>query len=361
MKYVGEYVHTYQRALTASAVSGLNLMVRSKPGWGKSRMAYEAGQAIAGKPHTVLMRLHEATSPDEVQGRVDIQGLVNGSDGIKRILDGTPYDPDARIVILDEFSRCEMLVYNLLLHATERLDVPTHLRPVFWATTNWMIASEKTEALRDRFGLWYYMDADVDFGEIAIANLSKDDNDPTWTAGFPDWEKCLACRAEVASSGTASMIADFVSTVAAEAINAKLDVNPRRVAQWANLLWRMTYYETGKQNAELSSGALASMVFAYPCVDEQSAKNWQKVCMSVVNRVEQAIEAYLMQVREKFLEIANSPVKDRSSRIIELGQMLAEIERNLTKIAGDNNPAARKAMESFNAIFAKAAKGEMGQ
>jgi len=81
MRYLGGYTQTYKKVLVASAVSGLNLVVRSAPGWGKTRMAYEAGSQIAGKDGVVLMRLHEATSPDEVQGRVDIQELVNGTDG----------------------------------------------------------------------------------------------------------------------------------------------------------------------------------------------------------------------------------------------------------------------------------------
>ena len=110
------------------------------------------------------------TPPEALRGAYDPAALLNGR--LERVVAGTPYDPTARVSILDEVFRANEVVFDTMLDVLDRLDAKPAQAPVAWATANFVAQGERVEALLDRIALWLWISPDaMDVAAIVGAHL----------------------------------------------------------------------------------------------------------------------------------------------------------------------------------------------
>jgi MoxR-like ATPase len=151
--FAGRYVDDVRDLYLASILSGLHCVAMSGPGWGKTDIALSMARDIAPANHAVA-RLHPATPPEEVRGAVKTDVLL-ASSRIEYEVQGTPYDPANRLVIIDEIGRANKVVVSMLMFLLDRKDVA--FPPPVWATSNFMPAGPEAKARLDRIALWHWI------------------------------------------------------------------------------------------------------------------------------------------------------------------------------------------------------------
>jgi MoxR-like ATPase len=360
MKFVGSYTQDFKNLLTASAVSGQNVMTISRPGWGKTEMALQSAKAIDPSGFAFI-ELDPSTPPEVIRGAYDPAAMLNGQ--LVRLIKGTPYDPDAHVIILDEIWRANDVVFDALVHATNQKLIDQTTRPVFWGTSNFVGKAERTEALRDRFALWHYMEGNLDAEGIVNAHLNNGTgNDPDWNKDIPSWAECVKIRQQKPTNESEEAVKQMVNNLVDEAIASNFDVNPRRVVQWAEIMFRVSvlYYGSTKFTSVHPNAALL-MRYAYPCATKELSIKWHEVAASIADKVGAAIEAYRAIALEKFQEIAkitaSGDLSKKTELMGELGQTLAKAQQEFDKI-GKGDPRAAAAKSELVEWFSKAVRGE---
>ena len=337
---------------TASLLGGQNSMVVCAPGWGKSTLSYNMAKQVAGSEDgVVFLPLSPSTPPEAVTGAINPAALMNGV--IEYNIKHTPYDRDAHIVILDEAWRSSEVIFDLLIHATN--DITRSCRPVFWGTSNFVVKSARTEALRDRFALWmYYNPVGVDVASIVNARPMSE-----WTFNLPTWEQVQDIRkAEFTPKARQAVLAtlqELVNMVAGE----NFVVNPRRVEAWREILFGASVFYGGKNDFDtVPTEAMQLLRYAYPSPDEATAAKWEQVVLAIVDSVGVKIEQFLAIAYDKFNQVVSSKsASEKSAMMAQLGQVSADCISEL-EILGGGDSRVEEAITSMNQWFRKAAKGE---
>lgn len=352
MKFAGRYPHSIKTILVASAVSGHNVVLLSPPGWGKSDMTRAVAHKISGEAGTVWLPLDPATPPEAVKGAYDPAALLNGK--LNRVLTGTPYDPGAQIVILDEFARANDVVFDALVHVTSRKDLPDQdLRPVFWATTNFSPKTERTEALRDRFGLWIHLEPDLDVRAIISGHLNNGTGtDPDFTKGLPTWAECMQVRKARPTARTLGLIQEYIENLASEAKSENMEVNPRRIVHWSEILFRVGVWYSGSCDwTAIPKEAMVPMQWAYPTVDKAVAKKWTQIAGSITDQLGAAIEAIRSNALAEFQKVAAiTDPQERVAKVTTLGKFLTQSQQDLCRLAGVEVAALKTINDPKNPI-----------
>jgi MoxR-like ATPase len=359
MKFVGSYTTELKEVLIGSAVAGENAMTISPPGWGKTDMADQLSQKIAGDDGAILMELDPSTPPEAVRGAYDPAQILNGK--LVRITEGTPYATGAHVVVLDEVWRTSDVIFDILIHAIARKRGDQTTNPVFWGTSNFVGKAERTAALRDRFGFWLHLSPTLDVRGIALAHLNNGAKgiDPSWGADVPSWDECVRIHRCHPTERAADAVVSLIETLAAEAEAEKMELNPRRIVQWQNILFRNSVFATGTEDFEVVPDSVSKLLgYAYPAVTSQDALKWRQIATSIVDQLGAQIEAYRTIAYEKLRAVAStSSITDKTERIGVLGQTLSEAQSELTRL-GKNDPRAIKAIMELTQWFQAAVKGD---
>lgn len=351
--YTGAYVNHLVMVLTASAISGEHAVVFSPPGWGKTSIARDTAARI-GK--FVLVRIDPTTPPEAIRGAYNPAALLQGR--LERVLDGTPYEDGVRVAILDELFRADDVFFDACLALMDRVGWGVE-RPVVWATSNFVAQSERVNALIDRIALWYWVKPDgVDVRQIAIAHVSGAGPQlPNVT--IPDWSQIVEVRKAMATvtRRSSDVVADFLESIASEAVAQGLALNPRRVAQWTSLITALSIWEHGTADFDSVGGmARRAMLYAWAATSPSDADAWKQVVMAVSDRVGAAIESVLSEALKKFREVSSLPTaQERLARAGELGQVIASAQMTLRGIAQDARIEA--AIATLNEWFSQAIQG----
>ena len=364
MKFVGSYTNDLKRLMIASAVAGHNVMFVSPPGWGKTEMARAAAESIAGADGSLTVEFDPSSPPEIIKGIYDPAQMLQGK--AVKLIENTPYDPTKHIVVLDEVWRGNDPLFDSLLHATSMKNVDPATRPVFWGTSNFVGKAERTAALRDRFALWHFMsNLDLDASGIVEAHLMNGTGlDPTWAKDFPKWADCVAIRRTHPGLLALDAVTELVNQVIEEANNAKFSVNPRRVTQWAELLYFSSVLSTGSTNFTTIPAEVTKLLqYAYPCTDEKTAAEWRTVALSIGDKVGAAIEAVMALAVEAFKQVTVTAAGDSgkmASLSIDLGLKLTDAQEKLEKIGEKYGEETRinEATNKLTSIYRKALRGE---
>lgn len=357
MKFVGKYTQEFKRVLVASAISGHNLMSISAPGWGKTDMALATARSIS-PDGTIFIELDPASPPEIIRGAYDPAALLNGR--LSRVLTGTPYDPAAQVVILDEVFRSNDVLFDSLIHATSMKQIDQLKRPVFWGTCNFVGKSERTEALRDRFALWLHLEPELDATGIARAHLSNGTGgiDPDWAKGLPTWADCVNARSQQPTPRASHLVEDVIEVLTSEANNAGFQVNPRRIVQWAEILFRVSFHLSGTNDFQsIPTDAASLLKYCYPTVEKATAQKWAQVAASIVDPLGGLIDAIKAEAYAEFKKVNGLPIAERKGHIIELGQVMANAQLSLND-KGKGDPRADEAYKEIAGWFSQAVRGE---
>ena len=299
-QYVGKYLQPVEKALAASALSGVNCMVISKdPGWGKTDVTLLAARQIVGKDHTVFIRIDPATPMAIVEGAYDPAALMNGK--LVRLTAGTAYDPEARIVILDELPRGSDAMFDKVLDIADRRDIDNP--PTVWGTANFMVNTERSAPMRDRFGLWVWMMPSIDSVGPYI-DAMRHGNELELKGKLPTQEEIDTVRAYVVGDNAHNAISDFIGMLSTEAMAAGFKINPRRLRQWYSLIYRYSAWLTGSDDfSEVPADAKEIMQYAWPTPSYEEHAEWANVARSLHNMMKAAVMAALNEAKEHFEQI----------------------------------------------------------
>jgi len=361
-KFVGAYPKVIKEVLTTSAVSGENAMLLSSPGWGKTEMALQTALGITkSKDNVIFLELDPATPPEVVRGSYDPAQALQGK--LVRMLENTPYDPKARIVILDELWRANDVLFDALVHATSNKMANPVTKPVFWGTSNFTGKAERVAALQDRFAIWYYLSTpDLEIKSIVSAHLNDGDPqnvDGDWAIDLPELKTIESVRQAKPSQSTVDAIQEILYSLADEAMHQSFSINPRRIVQWTAMVYRMGVLETGKSDfTDIPMRARRILRWAYPCPDANTASKWAEVSRVMEDSIGAAIEAYRAEAINKFRKVfKQSDASARAGQVAELGMMLANAESELIKIGG-KDARVQEVMSELSNLFGRAVRGE---
>lgn len=366
MKFVGEYPKEVKKFFIASLVSGMNAIIISEPGWGKTEMALTTGKNVA-PDGTIFLELDPSTPPETIKGAYDPAKMLDGQ--LERILTGTPYDPNAKIVILDEIWRANDVVFDALIHATAPKLVNPIDRPIFWGTANWVNKSERNAALRDRFGMYMFLEGDLNAEDVVVQQMNNGSWDLSWADDVPRWEECIRIRKVKPTKRSEDVIKAIVATLVAEAskpadekeLKPRFKVNPRRVGQWAEILFRMSVFYHGKANFDDATQAAEFLKYAYPVMDKETARSWHEVTASIANSFGSVLDSIVKQCEMKAHEIKNSG-RTGNEVVTQLASAIRDAFDNAKKARQDfnvdeNDPRYQQASKRLNSIMSASLRG----
>lgn len=359
-RFQGEYVREISHFLISSVVSRQNAVMVSEPGWGKTAIARSLSEEIAGE-NTVFIRLEGSTPPEAVKGMYDPDKFMN--DGkLEAIIEGTPFDPDAFIVIADEIFRPNEVVFDLMLEVLDRQSTSPDDAPVVWGTSNFVAEGERIEAVLDRIALWMWMQPeqlDVKSFVNGIYGRKKGHklDMPTNSMPVPTIEKVMEIREYVPDKRTAQNVADLLDVLAHEARLEEFKISPRRLTQWFELVYRTSAFilDTPDFDAVPTQAALA-LRWAYPTLSHEEWAKWAKVSSAVADPIGAAIDAILRESFSAFEKANIDSYNSKSDRSMVLGEILSRSQRSL-KALNANDPRIDDAMDSLSKRFTKIVHG----
>jgi MoxR-like ATPase len=360
-EFQGKYVAEMRDALFASALSGLHLVMMSSPGWGKTAVAREVMSMIAGD-ESIFIRCEGSTPPEAVKGMPDPAAALDSPPRIELNIEGTPYDPKARIVLIDEIFRPNDVVFDVFVDTLDRQDVNIDEAPVVWGTSNFVTQSDRTAAVRDRFAMWVWFDPKkMDVENIVSAQVARDYGQslkvPTngSVPSLADIERVKKARPNRAE--TSSAIATWLEILAEEAANENFDVNPRRITQWTQLVYRTSvFYHNDADFDSVHPKTVEAMRWAMPTLDFKEWRKWEKIVNSMRDVVGAAIDSLMREAYKKFKVISNS-TSDKTELAFQLGEALAEAQRSLGELDSEDK-RLEKAVNDLTGYYAAFLRGK---
>lgn len=336
---------------TASLLARQNAVVVSPPGYGKTKMSYHMARRTVGDG-LVFLPLSPSTPPERITGPIDVVALKEGR--LENNKEGTPYDPKARIVILDEFWRANEVVFDQLIHATN--DVTRRETPVFWGTSNFVVKSKRTEALSDRFALWYYFEPNG----VNVEAVVNSEDISTWDFRLPTFKEIEEVRKVEYTEDARKALVNAVNIIIEAIGKESFVVNNRRVEAWRDLLFRLSVFTTGKNTFKtVPDEAMKIIRYAYPATDGDEARKWKSVSLAVVDSVGVAIEQSRAITMQKFNQVVDAnDGNEKSALMVELGQILAQAEEDLKRLGDEEDERVEQAILDYHKMFQMAASGK---
>lgn len=356
VQFVGAYVHDVGEVLIASALSGTNTILIGAPGWGKTKIALQTAKRV-NAPYSFI-RLDPSSPPEKVLGAYDTPKMLATGEMV-RLTSGTPYDPSVRINILDEMPRANDVIFDILLDVTDRIGIPFAQMPVSWATANFFVVNERTEALVDRFGLWCWLAPDaLDIAGVVGTALHGNGVDVPFDV--PDWSRIQETREMIAGPNAQKCVTDLIVALADECQRASIRPHPRAVNQWAKIVYHVAaFHKGGADFGDLPIQATRILRFAHPCLSAEESAAWQVIASKVGDPVGSAIETIRLNALTLLKEIAALPnAQARSQRIGQMGGFLKDTQDSLRKIS-TTDPRIEQTIVTVKEWFAAATIGEM--
>lgn len=353
--YTGAYVKDVIDVYLASAFSNVHGISISPPGWGKSEISNKLAGELAGADHYHLIPIAPTTSPSLIDGPMDNEILIKESRLVRKV-ERTPYDPNMRIVIMDELLRGSDPLFDAALHATDPLK---QKNCVVWATSNFVPKGDRVQALLDRFGLWLWIRPDTfDIRALAMAQMLTD-GEPQLPGTIPSWSDVMDVRSAKPGLKAAQAVADFLELLHEEAANLGLSVHPRQATHWRKLAYRMGVYHTGEADFKaLPQEATRVIQWAWGSRSYEEAGEWRKLVGSMVDKVGATIDVVLANVVGEFKRVAAIASDiERTQEISGLGRTLAESQSDLREL-GANDPRVKDAINLVSQWFADAINGK---
>lgn len=336
--FSGGYALNVKELIVSAVVSGENLMLISPPGTGKTDMASAAADTVYPNKW-IRVDFDPSTPPSVVKGSYDPAQAMQGK--LVRITEGTLSDAKIKIAILDEFARTNDATFDACLSVLAPKDIEDWEKPVFIATSNFFPKSERTAALRDRFAMWPHIMVDTLSLVNEIVNihlLGKDGgNVVDFSTGMPDEHTIIEIRKMIPNNPQLDIVKRIITDLAQEALAQGMNVNNRRIVQWARVIFRASVYYSGTENfSEIPQQVKNTIRTCYPSPDIATFEKWQKVCRVLEDKLVLALEAIKAEAYQKFSRLNNCTPSEKPAILSELGIYLAQAQGDIEKIAGND-------------------------
>lgn len=358
-KFVGKYVDDIRLAVLAGLVSQEHVSVLGPPGTGKTDVVDRLAVTAVGNDGRIFKRFAPSTPPQVIEGVFDPQAAIANPPKFVLVRDGTPYDPRARIIILDEWFRASDIVFDLGLDVLDRRDISMDDIPVVVATSNFAPTSARTEALRDRFAIWLWIHPGTCNVSAIVDAHAHSMHSPLDAGNMPDWKTVQEVRRADPGKHAIKVCQEILSLLAQEAAKAGLTPNPRRVRQWFRLLYRTNVFFQGNADFNFShEEASKVLTWSWACTDEQTAATWTKISSCVVDIIGTAIselkKSILEQVKLMYLKTKG---ENRSTMATELGEIITNGKREIESL-GVKDARIDKALKELEDVFVQIVQGK---
>lgn len=353
-KFSGSYVNDIVKVLIASAVSGENAILIGAPGWGKTAISRQVAEAMTNGRYS-FTRVDPSTPPEAIKGAYNPAAILDGR--LERVVEGTPYASDCQIAIIDELFRGSDVLFDAALDTLDRQD--TDYGPPVWSTANFVAAGTRVEALIDRIGLWLWIKpAVVDVAAVAAAHLTNGAK-PSLDHDLPDEETIERIRQATAGPKAEKAVIEALQLLAEEAAKEGRHVHPRRVAQWAKILFSYAMYLTGSDNFDtLPKEAVSILRHAWPATSAAESTSWANIAGAAVDPVATVIDEALAEAFAEFKRVSQiGNVAERAAESQKLGQVSVKAQNLLAALSVDD-PRIDEAANQINKWFADAVRGK---
>jgi hypothetical protein len=254
-----------------------------------------------------------------------------------------------------------------------RFSLMGDLSPVVWGTSNFSSTTERTEALRDRFGLWVWLPREnLDWKAVVMNQMKGFGQTLGIGDGLPDWDDIKDIRAARPGPAAMDAIAKVVVQLAGEAQQgytddtgravARFEMNPRRSNQWKDILFRMGYWITQDSDfSEVPSEARQCLRWAYPLTDDRQARAWGTICDAVADPIDVAIQGMKTKAYQAFKKVQDEGLSKQAA-IQKFGKVLSESNRELAELQAelnlDEDERITEAIAEVQNAYARVARGE---
>lgn len=353
--FVGEYVKDIRDVLTASLVSKTNVVLMSAPGWGKTAIPTTYANKVVGADHFKLFPFAPSTSPTKIEGAVDPQKWVEESVFVENRT-GTPYDPNVWVALFDELFRGSDPAFDSAVHATDSLK-QDHC--TVWATSNFIAAGDRINALIDRFPWWIWIKPQaVDIRGIVTAQMITGGK-PQIPGDLPTWDRIAEVRDAQPGSKAVETVVDYLEGLAQEAQAEGFAVHPRRIAQWRSILYYYNVFHTDVADFDhLEPEATRIMQFAWPATTLEEFERWRSTAKAIVDRVGAVIDQIMIDAVDAFVKVAELPDQGtRTAASAELGPIMAQAQETLGGLQS-TDPRIKDSIITLSDWFRMAVRGE---
>lgn len=358
--------------VTAAFLTRQNVMVVSEPGYGKTEILDAMGKQVFGAERTMLFPCVPSTLPADIVGyanpvySIDPDAEANGVP--YWITKGTPVNEQIQFCLLDEVGRFGDLGSDTAVHAMH--NISRFHRPVYCATSNWLTATPRTEAMRDRFSFTvWYMPSTVDVR--ALVSTPKIQG---WVFDLPTMEQIDTMQVWLEQYTTSpieyncnEVIMTLLEQIQKLCEGTIFKFNNRRVHQFRAILYAMgAHYAQAQDFTELPRQAFKALEQAYPITDFNQALKWRQIIASVVDVVETEIAEFKANAYESWQSVFATHA-DRSGKItsqagkdamsIELGRAWASNEELLMG-QFPNDPRAKDALREMFSVYRQLLQGK---
>lgn len=351
-RLIGSYLSDASEAVVSAAAGRVHALVLGAPGWGKSTLLRSFAARVLAPALT--FSCNPTTPASRASGRPHAAALLEGREVM--YVEGSLADPSLRGAVVDEIFRASDPLWDAILPVLERS------RPVILATANWVAKGEHVEALKDRVALWVWLVprlSPAEAGDVAESSLlALNGNLPGVGYSYDGWPEPDAISAVwrmAPGQKAVRAVSEAVRVLAQEAAKAGFQVNPRRVDQWARLLYGRTCLETGAEEwAEVSPVALRALQYAWPVENDADAAAWRQVVLRIVDRTGALIQAILAEVKEKLQGLSSAQPAERAAKAMELSRFISEKEAALKTL---DDPRAKELRQSLDRWYRLAIQG----
>lgn len=370
-QFVGKYVAEMTDVLTASALSGVHCLLIGAPGRGKTAVARAVAEQIFGDEY-VFLRLDATTQPEKVRGHADIAKLLGKESAYEMVVDGTAKDPNAKMILADEIGRPMDMIFDIFLDVMDRQDVEKADAPVLWGTTNFMPTSERTDAFRDRFGLWYHVpEEQMDVKAMVRAQMAGRVSGMSINATLPSLKEIHAARHATAGTKAVEAIGTTLEALTEAAIagvgnngqNKTFNPNPRRLEQWENILFGYSFWLSGGDDnfTKVPDKATSLLRNAWTLLTAEDAQDWSEVCQSIVDPIGLVVQDMLNDAYVQFKE-AKEQGGSSGDIALRLGEALSAAMRKINdfarEIGAEDDVRIAEAVAEVQSAYSKVVIGQ---
>lgn len=358
--FVGQYVDEMAKLTTVSLLAGTHAIAISGPGTGKTAIFESVARDVA---HTdwCMVRCDPSTPPEKIKGAIDVQRYLQSGEFAEKV-DGTPFDPTVKVVILDEMTRASDVVHNLNIQTLDRgRGNDAYKYPVVWGTANFVKTSAQIEALLDRIALWFHIpDEEIDNLEFVKAQVAGRKNGGLHVRyPLPCWNTIQEVRGMDYGMNAVKAVAAFMDLVIGELGAKNIRVNRRRREQWQRILLAASAYETGSGDfSHLSPLALEVFKYAWSAPKPEDQIAFQSIIAECSNPVQHAIDQALAEAVVKLNEL--NAIQDKSERLKQIGKLGEFIGETQTRLQASGADLETLSMIQIKLAewYSRAIKGE---
>lgn len=380
-QFVGKYVKEMAEVHRASALSGVNCyVVGAEPGTGKTDISLASAYSMFGQDHVLFLRIDPSTDPMVVKKRYDPQALITTGE-LKMIADGSPYDSRLIAWVIDEIARANDPMFDALLATLDMKSWPHQIKPVAFATGNWIPKSERTRAMIDRFGMYYVVPNEaIEVQKFVAATLGgMMDERKTVDFDYPSFDEIVETRKARPTPGVVELIGDFLADFREEIqqglrvtdANGNVVVkrqfrapNRRRLEMWEVILFRVSYYLYQDDDfTDVHPDAYKMLAYSWRADTPEELNDWRDLVLATASDpIQAALERLIKQAYNSMTQIANAGASAPPARIMQ--ELMAEVQKNLDDAkelienAGRDDAMVEQVQNDLQGAIAKLLRGE---